>query len=214
MATKDRWRASLQKLSSKISAEKRLWGPKIGELREFVFFSADSKKDNGRPLPDVAPGAFVNDLSDQRRKARTLRPRTLQPYDFRGHNILLLSDSDSDRDDCPEESTAAATGPERQRYSVLGDGDKEHKGDGKPKKTQAEVEVQKDQAESLPLIYGQDSNEEDFLAKSAVEEELVNDIVKLLPDRPRADSPTLGTDGAVIRRNCRYKSHGKAFHYH
>ncbi|QBZ60070.1 hypothetical protein PoMZ_05040 [Pyricularia oryzae] len=201
MATKDR-------------AEKRLWGPKIGKLREFVFFSADSKKDNGRPFPDVAPGAFVNDLSDQRRKARTLRPRTLQPYDFRGHNILLLSDSDSDRDDCPEESIAAATGPERQRYSVLGDGDKKHKRDGKPKKTQAEIEVQKDQAELLPLIYGQDSNEKDFLAKSAVEEKLVNDIVKLLPDRPRADSPTLGTDGAIIRRNCRYKNHGKAFHYH
>ncbi|KAI6253294.1 hypothetical protein MCOR19_010145, partial [Pyricularia oryzae] len=65
---KDRWRASLQKLSSKISAEKRLWGPKIGELREFVFFSADSKKNNGKPFPDIAPGAFVNDLNDQRRK--------------------------------------------------------------------------------------------------------------------------------------------------
>ncbi|KAH9436315.1 hypothetical protein MCOR02_005220 [Pyricularia oryzae] len=131
-----------------------------------------------------------------------------------GHNILLLSDSDSERDEFPEEFTSTATGLERQRYSVLGDGDKEHKGDGKPKKTQAEVEIQKDQAESLPLTYGQDSNEEDFLADSAAEEELVNDIVKLLPDRPRADSPTLGTDGAVIRRNCRYKSHGKAFHYH
>ncbi|KAL5902944.1 hypothetical protein ACKVWE_011379 [Pyricularia oryzae] len=212
MATKDRWRASLQKLSSKISGEKRLWGPKIGELREFVFFSADSKKDNGRPLPDVAPGAFANYLSDQRRKARTLRPRTLQPYDFRDHNILLLSDSDSDRDDCPEEFTATVTGPERQRYSVFGDGDKEHKGDGKPEKTQAEIEVQKNQAESFPLIYRQNSNEKDYLADSAAEEELVNDIVKLLPDRPRADSPTLGTDGAVIRRNCRYKSHGKSFH--
>ncbi|KAI7909796.1 hypothetical protein M9X92_011445 [Pyricularia oryzae] len=189
MATKDRWRASFQKLSSKISKNQRLWrqSPKIGELRESVFISADSKRDNERRLSDVASGAFVNDLSGE-------------PCDFRYYDILLLSDSDSDPGDCPQEFTATATTPERQRP------------DSELKKPQVRFELQRDQAQRPLFIDGPDSNEEDLLADWAVEEEVVSDIVKLLPDRPRADSPTLGAEGVVIQRDCGYNSLGRASH--
>ncbi|EHA47151.1 hypothetical protein MGG_17642 [Pyricularia oryzae 70-15] len=164
MATKDRWRASFQKLSSKISKNQRLWrqSPKIGELRESVFISADSKRDNERRLSNVASGAFVNDLSGERQKASAPRRRTLA--------------------------------------------------DSELKKPQVRFELQRDQAQRPLFIDGPDSNEEDLLADWAVEEEVVSDIVKLLPDRPRADSPTLGAEGVVIQRDCGYNSLGRASH--